>query len=78
MPLVTEAVLQQQLSRHYRNHIILFTKNSIWIIDSAKMYVLNHMGHFQGIIKKTQKKQEMAYFHHFLNSVKAGTGKWSR
>ena len=48
------------MSRHYRNHIILFTKNSIWIIDSAKMYVLNHMGHFQGIIKKTQKKQEMA------------------
>ncbi len=39
------------MSRHYRNHIILFTKNSIWIIDSAKMYVLNHPGHFQGIIK---------------------------
>ena len=51
MPFVTEAVLRQQLSRHYRNHIILFTKNSIWIIDSAKMYVLNHPGHFQGIIK---------------------------
>ena len=30
---------------------LLFTKNSIWIIDSAKMYVLNHPGHFQGIIK---------------------------
>ena len=43
------------MSRHYRNHIILFTKNSIWIIDSAKMYVLNHMGHF-GDIRKEKKE----------------------
>ena len=39
------------MSRHYRNHIILFTKNSILFINSAEMYGLNHLGHFRDIRK---------------------------
>ena len=35
-------------------------------------------GTFSGHHKKDTKKQEMAYFHHFLNSVKAGTGNRTR